>query len=634
MAISLVGGVWDETSSTGVSTFTVNAVNAGDVWILTAHVFGASTPALSGVSGGGAAQWFRGCYAADPNTGTGGSTLEMWWGKITTAGSGQTVNLTWSPANGSNFTEVTLQEFAGSGPSTVWTQVASSAAAAGATSATLTPGTLTSTAAGQLAWFHFDPGQSITLGTAAGFTYSQTTFGLGFAINLNTAAGTGYAPTCTQSSAAHYITAGLILNAGGVPASGASTAAAHGTAVGKVSFAETGVTSSVTAHGAATATVTAAGTSSAAGHATAAGAATAVPAVTASGSGAATAHPGMAAAAVGTGDLYTDTYADSYGHPFILTAAGAGIAAGVAVTSIAVPAGPGAGHAVAAGTATAVIPFTGTVTASSTATAAGTGFASVSFPVAPPILPPALPPPVPPTVAADTLELYRALGPIPALTDTVGQADADLGWPLLRILDGVGQILQRVDDITRDDPATGAPGWSILFDPARCPTYALPWLAQMVGVRFDTTTATDTAQRAAIRAEQGFQRGTRAAMQAAAAKWLAPGQTITIFERTPDPYSLTVLLSLQQLAAGPYWQTEDEFPTYAARSAARSAYSTAAYPQAQIEAAIVSQKPAGLTMTIQVVTSATYQRVGAAFSTYASRSAALPTYADVTVWQP
>ena len=42
--------------------------------------------------------------------------------------------------------------------------------------------------------------------------------------------------------------------------------------------------------------------------------------------------------------------------------------------------------------------------------------------------------------------------------------------------------LQAIDDIIRDTPYD--PGYSILLDINRCPTYALPWLGQFVGVRF------------------------------------------------------------------------------------------------------------------------------------------------------
>jgi hypothetical protein len=239
-----------------------------------------------------------------------------------------------------------------------------------------------------------------------------------------------------------------------------------------------------------------------------------------------------------------------------------------------------------------------------------------------------LPPPPEPTVADITLQLYDALGPIPGL----GVGDDYLGWPLLCFLDGIGQIIQRIADLAQD--TAGGPGWSSLLDPTRCPPYALAWLAQCVGVTFNQTQSTAAAQLAAIQAEQGFNRGTVAALQNAAGQWMQPGQQVVIYERDPDPYSFTVVLQLGTLAPATYGQTSAEYPTYAERTAARSTYSTPSYPQAQVQAALESQKPAGLLMNIQIVAGPTYGQVGDAYSTYAARLAALPTYADVAVFEP
>jgi P2-related tail formation protein len=234
---------------------------------------------------------------------------------------------------------------------------------------------------------------------------------------------------------------------------------------------------------------------------------------------------------------------------------------------------------------------------------------------------------VQPTVAASTLDLYNALGPIP----TLGDGDQAYGWPLLTFLDGLGQIIQRIDDLASDDTA-GNPGWSILLDPARCPPYALAWLAQLVGVRFDQTQTTAAAQRAAIQAEQGFNRGTPAALQAAAAKWLAPNQSVVIVERDTDPYHFTVSIQLGHLAPATYAQISATYATYAAETAARSTYSTPAYPQAQIQAALAAQKPGGLIMAVNITSGPIYSVVAAAYTTYAARQTALPTYADVSVY--
>lgn len=234
-----------------------------------------------------------------------------------------------------------------------------------------------------------------------------------------------------------------------------------------------------------------------------------------------------------------------------------------------------------------------------------------------------------PTVAPSTSDLYQSLAPIAGL----GDGDDNLGWPLLRFLDGLGQIIQRYADLA-SDTAAGEPGWSLLVDPGRCPTYGLGWLAQMVGVRFDQTQSTDTTQRAAITAEQGFMRGTPAALQAAAAKWLQPNQQVVVYERDTDPYHFTVALQLGSLAAATFAQTEAEYPTFAERTAARSTFSTPAYPEAQVQAALAAQKPAGLIMTVNIIAGPSFGQVQDAFATFAERQAALPTFADVSIYMP
>lgn len=232
-----------------------------------------------------------------------------------------------------------------------------------------------------------------------------------------------------------------------------------------------------------------------------------------------------------------------------------------------------------------------------------------------------------PTVAADTLEIYEALGPIPAL----GAGDQPAGWPLLKWLDGIGQILQRITDLADDTPA-GDPGWSILLDVDRCPTYALPWLAQWVGVRFAPAQNTDAAQRSAIRGEQGFARGTLAALQAAITPFLKAGASPAIFERDSGAYHLTVNLVGADLDAGFYYILDGQYATYSALDAGYATYSAMAAPTAAILAAIQAALPAGLQVTLNIVTAAPYSTLDAAYPTYSALDAAFATYAAMSAY--
>lgn len=230
-----------------------------------------------------------------------------------------------------------------------------------------------------------------------------------------------------------------------------------------------------------------------------------------------------------------------------------------------------------------------------------------------------------PTVTDATNELYAALQPIA----NYGAGDESLGYPLLRWLDGPGQLIERLNDLALDDPTTGDPGWSIIFDPTRCPTYALPWLAQCVGVRFDSTQNTDATQRAAIVAEPAFKRGTPSAIQAAAAKYLSSGQQVILFERDTDPYHFTVLIRLGALQPATYAQMEATYATFSAAEAAFANYDTEAFPQAQVQAALAAAKPAGLTMTVSIATGLTYEEAEATYATYTAAQAAFSSFAQI-----
>src|SRR5437764_7240325 len=93
-------------------------------------------------------------------------------------------------------------------------------------------------------------------------------------------------------------------------------------------------------------------------------------------------------------------------------------------------------------------------------------------------------------------------------------------------------MYQLVEDLVRD--TLDGPGWSALVDLDRCPDVALPWLAQLVGVRLLPGSTPDE-QRARIASTDGFRRGTRDAMIAAARATLTGAGTVILRERDGDP---------------------------------------------------------------------------------------------------
>jgi hypothetical protein len=229
-----------------------------------------------------------------------------------------------------------------------------------------------------------------------------------------------------------------------------------------------------------------------------------------------------------------------------------------------------------------------------------------------------------PPVAADTLELWRQLGP---WTD----ADPQTGFTLLRWCDAVGAELQVVDDLIRDEPSS--PGWSKILDPARAPRFALPWLGQLVGVQVDPTMP-DAAQRSQITTEAGFARGTPAALVAIAQRYLTGAKTVTLTERDGNPYTLSIALYTQQLGSSTYVQSQTTYATYAAAAAGQATYAVAQGPIGEVVVALRAAKPAGLVLNINVLSGLSYAQMTAAQPTYTAESAAYPTYSVATQAAP
>lgn len=226
-----------------------------------------------------------------------------------------------------------------------------------------------------------------------------------------------------------------------------------------------------------------------------------------------------------------------------------------------------------------------------------------------------------PTIANDTQALYDTLGSLTA-------QDAALGYPLLKWLDGPGRLLETIDDLVRDSPL--GPGWSQVVDPIRCPTAILPWLGQFVGVSVDASLS-DTAQRNQIRAEAGFARGTVASLMSIARRYLAGNGTVHLVERDQgDPYRLSMTVFQQQIVGMSYSALSANYSTYAALGAAFPTYAQFSYSADELNLALQAAKPAGLVLTLNVQTGASYADLTSEYPTYQALSSAFPTYAPMT----
>lgn len=195
--------------------------------------------------------------------------------------------------------------------------------------------------------------------------------------------------------------------------------------------------------------------------------------------------------------------------------------------------------------------------------------------------------PVVPDVAD---QLYDELG-------VTQPADEQLGWPFLIFLAGVAGAMGELPAIVRDTDS--GPGWSAVLDPARCPAWALPWLAQFAGVKLTEGTS-EAEQRARITSPPAFQRGTVDAMTAAARLHLTGAQQVTLIERDGSPYRLTVITYTSQ--------TPDA---------------------AKVEAAVRSQKPAGLILTYRVDDGWNIGQLEAAYASVSAAEAAFTSIANL-----
>jgi|SRR6185437_4019624 len=204
----------------------------------------------------------------------------------------------------------------------------------------------------------------------------------------------------------------------------------------------------------------------------------------------------------------------------------------------------------------------------------------------------------PSTCAPDTLKLWGFLPPPLQITDEANN------YTFLTWLDGIGQQQQIIDNLIRDQGAN--PGWSIVLDVTRCPTYALPWLAQFVGVRFTgPVLGNDSLMRNAIVAKNGFNRGTPGSIVAAVTPFLDPATGfVNVIENYPDPYSLTVQI-FGDLGAMDYAELAKAYPWYT--SAGGSPNLSSSFPtygnfpannQALVTAIVQAAVPAGLVCTV------------------------------------
>lgn len=181
-------------------------------------------------------------------------------------------------------------------------------------------------------------------------------------------------------------------------------------------------------------------------------------------------------------------------------------------------------------------------------------------------------------------------------------AEATTGNALADYVTGVSQPFELVEEWASDTDTDI--GWSLLLDIDRAPVEALPWLAQIVGLKLNTALSVAD-QRQQIHNTPNWKRGSPGAMKAAPAPFLTGTKTVILRERydgsgNDAPYDIEVI-------------------TYTAETPNSAA----------VLAAVTKQKATGLILTYVTIAGQDYQTVKDNYVTYQALKDAYVTYQGV-----
>lgn len=122
-------------------------------------------------------------------------------------------------------------------------------------------------------------------------------------------------------------------------------------------------------------------------------------------------------------------------------------------------------------------------------------------------------------------------------------ADVAPDTPLTDYVTGLSQPFELVEEWASDTDTQV--GWSLLLDVDRCPLEALPWLAQLVGLRLNTALS-EADQRQQLHDVSNWKRGTPGAIIGAPKPYLTGTQSVVLRERydgsgNDAPYDFEVI---------------------------------------------------------------------------------------------
>jgi hypothetical protein len=185
--------------------------------------------------------------------------------------------------------------------------------------------------------------------------------------------------------------------------------------------------------------------------------------------------------------------------------------------------------------------------------------------------------------------------------------DEEFGWSHAILCESLAQPYLQVTELI--DPPEPYPPWAPLFHIDLCPSWALPWLAQAVGIRIPAGTP-DWQARQLILYAAGHTVGTVKAMTFAIRLTLVTSRppdpaTVIFRERDGSAYQLEIITM------------DPETPD----------------PQHTLDV-ILASKPGGLVLRYRSMVGWDYQLMTDEGGTYAEQSAAYATYKDLTEHKP
>jgi Phage tail protein (Tail_P2_I) len=173
-----------------------------------------------------------------------------------------------------------------------------------------------------------------------------------------------------------------------------------------------------------------------------------------------------------------------------------------------------------------------------------------------------------------------------------------------KLCDALGMPFEQLAELL--SPPDPYPPWGPLFDVNICPAWALPWLAQVVGLNLPIGLS-EADSRTFIKDISSHKRGTKASMQAVLNFYLTGTKTAYVRERDPD-------------AADPAYSMEivtlnDEIPP-----------SDLAGTTTLVKDALMALKPAGIVLNYNSVPAWDWQQVHTDYATWDAASAPYSTW--------